>query len=123
MAPDNERLERMIQAAFAQLPEPSPARLKAVEDGLVLGQARRAKRYRPRWYWWLMAALVATGTAAWWSEVRQSSQNKQDASPEVTVEVAPSGQRHGSQPTGSENAAPVAADEKRSPTIYRRERP
>ena len=71
MVPDDERLERLIGAAFDRLPEPAPSRLKAVEDRLVAGLPQRpGKRRTPGFYWWLAAMLVANGAAAWWAGER-----------------------------------------------------
>lgn len=124
MAPDNERLGRLIGAAFEQLPEPVPARLKAVEDRLALNLARRERRSRPGWYWWLMAALIASGAAAWWSGTAwRSGQDKRDVSHGKAVETIPSNRAQGSQSTPGADGAPAATGAKRSPTIYRRERP
>lgn len=123
MAPDDERLGRLIGAAFEQLPEPVPARLKAVEDRLALDLARREKRSGPGRYWWLMAALVASGAAAWWSGGTWW-RPAPDAKPTpVETETLPSAQQATTLRSDKErDAATMETDRNRTPTIYRRER-
>lgn len=121
MAPDDERLGRLIAAAFDHLPEPAPARLKAVEDRLTPGLARRRKRFVPGWYWWLMAALAASGAAAWWSGwwpapgLRPSSIE--------SAETPISAPRATPLPSEKERDSDTTeAERERTPMIYRRER-
>lgn len=122
MAPDDERLGRLIGAAFDPLPEPEPARLKAVEDRLTHTLAgRKTKRRAAGWYWWLMATLAVTGAAAWWGEGHLSR--------EPSSTPAPQGTDSGRTPTTEDRirdkrGGPVeaAAPSDQRPEIFRRER-
>ncbi len=123
MAPDDERLGRLIGAAFDRLPEPAPARLKAVEDRLAVRLVRREKQSRPGWYWWLMAALAAGAGAAWWAGGYFGGEpRKEDLIPPVlapTDETPPQSVRE----TGVESPNVESPAQTNEPSlIYRRER-
>lgn len=121
MAPDNERLGQSIGAAFDRLPDPVPARLKAIEDRLAaaLPKGKTAPR-TGGWYWWLIAALITSGAAAWWAgTLWQPAAEDRPTIPVEITEAAPATPRQRSESTEREKET----SQKRSPTIYRRERP
>lgn len=122
--PDEKQLVDLIAAAFNRLPEPAPAKLKAVEERLtsVLRQ-RETKGRTAGWYWWLLVGLAATGAAAWWGGTLWRPAGEEKSTPVEIIETAPSGREEGSRSGAPRKEAPVEMDQKRSPTIYRRERP
>lgn len=120
MRSDEREPERLIAAAFDRLPDPDSARLREIEQRLLRRANRRRGIGRPGLrFWWLMAALAATGAAAWWG----GEYLARNVSP-VTAE----------QPKPAETAAPIekaqerpaqavtpAAPSKGQREIYRRE--
>lgn len=130
MRPDERSLEELIGAAFDRLPDPDSTRFKELEERLVRQATRgsRSNRHGPT-LWWLIAALTATGAAAWWTgEYFSAGSREQEINsraPETqTTEKLEQGatrdarQEHGNDSLKAEPAKP-AHD---GPGIYRRER-
>lgn len=68
MRPSDEHLAESVRAAFEALPGPDATRLKELEVRLGHQAARPAREKKSRiGYWWLIAALAASGAAAWWA--------------------------------------------------------
>ena len=124
MAPDDERLGSLIGAAFDRLAEPAPARLKAVEERLVLVLGVGAKKRRtPGWYWWLAATVVASGAAAWWAVGYDLSSGPETPMPAVPAPPAAVTERTGPGPRERvESPPPNESAQTRGSVIYRRER-
>gem|GEM_PF-4331037 len=124
MRPDEKRLQALISTAFDRLPEPDPARVKALEERLLRRASRPAGRERSARfrYWWLVAALAASGAAAWWAGEYFAREPKHDAptSFETTGSRSYVEKRDAERPP-SEDRQSEASGPGRRPDIYRRE--
>lgn len=125
MQPDEQRLAQAIAAAFERLPQPRLARLEAIERRLTnVSRARSARRPRAA-FWWLMAALFATGAAAWWGGEYWRGEVSPKSPTPVSGVTEQAGHRDAQGTGRTENAGSGAnvkpESESSAPTVYRRE--
>lgn len=122
---DDDNLEQLIGNAFRRLPEPDPARLKAIASRLRRAAVREpAPRWRAFRYGWLIAGLVATGAAAWWAGEHAVWRNAPVAATTTTsFDTEP--KRSATEQPGAEQSAPQmeppAKIKRETPNVYRRE--
>lgn len=125
MRPDDDILAKSIAVAFDRLPEPEAARLEGLERRLALRAAPRvARRVRAR-FWWLFAAFIATGAAAWWGGRYWTDARSNAKSPEFAPAATEMIEREaggGATENGADAPNEVSPEaETGSQTIYRRE--
>lgn len=128
MRPDERSLEELIGAAFDRLPDPDSTRFKELEERLVR-QATRGSRSNRRGptLWWLIAALMATGAAAWWAGDYFAGFREQESDSRAPVTRAVDEFDHGHasgvpQDRGTESVEGPAPRAQDRSGIYRRER-
>lgn len=130
MRPDERSLEELIGAAFDRLPDPDSTRFKELEERLVRLASRGSRSSRPRpAIWWFIAALTATGAAAWWAGEyfsagsREQEINSRTLETQTAEKIEPGATTGPRQEHGNESLKPGPAKPSHDgPGIYRRER-
>lgn len=123
-----ERVKDLLAEAYADLPEPDPARLVAMETRLLAGLPRRRKTRT--WQWGGLLLLGAAGlAAAWWSAPLWWPASEGDKAPTVsTSEPAPTTNTKAVPAMEQTISTPAPqpgniqnGERKRSSTTYRKE--